>query len=60
MFHFIALSLLIQPCIYYRAMKFFLDKDRSTYGTSQAFEIVEEEADGWLDEVDSAVMRGSK
>ncbi|KIM72146.1 hypothetical protein PILCRDRAFT_93581 [Piloderma croceum F 1598] len=25
-----------------------------------AFEIVEEEADGWLDEVDSAVMRGSK
>jgi hypothetical protein len=41
-------------------MKFFLDKDRSIYGTSEDFEIVEEEADGWLDEVDSAVMKGSK
>jgi hypothetical protein len=41
-------------------MKFFLDKDCSTYGTSQAFEIVGEEANGWLDKVDLTVMRGTK
>jgi hypothetical protein len=41
-------------------MKFYLERDRATYGTSRDFEIVEEEVDEWLEEVNSAVMRASK
>jgi len=41
-------------------MKFYLDKDHATYGTSQDFEIVEDEVDEWLEEVNSAVMRASR